>query len=179
MLNNGATQHFQKLAHHAMELLAKAEKGRGRAQQAANALTFLRIILKHLTENLNASQLVAFVNEPLQSPGVANGSAGAALQGQLAVILHAKKPCMRAQRWPSPACCHMHFQQEDLLCRRPRASSGAVGARGDERLGCPTADAALSKGRSGHCCQASPISVCAAHGMSCHLMSLYACTEEE
>ena len=78
VLNNGATQHFQKLAHHGMELLARAEKGRGRAQQAANALTFLRIILKHLTENLNATQLVAFVNEPLQSSGVANGSAGAA-----------------------------------------------------------------------------------------------------
>ena len=77
MLNNCATHHFQKLAHHIMKLLARVEKSKGRAaQQAANAVTFLRLIMKHLTENLNASQLVAFVNDeaPTAGVGVPNGS---------------------------------------------------------------------------------------------------------
>ena len=74
--NNGATRHFQKLVHHIMELLAKAEKHRDRAQYTTNAVLFLRILVKHLTENLNAAHLVGYINDPALS-GLPNGSAGA------------------------------------------------------------------------------------------------------
>lgn len=60
-----------------MDLLAKAERNRDTAQHATNAIYFLRLLVKHLTENLNAAHLVAFVNdEPLQLAGIPNGSAG-------------------------------------------------------------------------------------------------------
>ncbi|EIE20753.1 hypothetical protein COCSUDRAFT_48393 [Coccomyxa subellipsoidea C-169] len=73
--NNGTTHHFQKLVHHVMELLARAEKNRERAQQAANAVCFLRILVKHLTENLSAAHLISFVNEAPASH-LSNGTPG-------------------------------------------------------------------------------------------------------
>lgn len=75
MHNNGATHHFQALAHHVMELLARADRHRDRAQYTTNAVLFLRILVKHLAENLNAAHLVAFVNDPAP-PGLPNGAAG-------------------------------------------------------------------------------------------------------
>ncbi len=71
VLNNAATHHFQKLAHHVMALLEKLERQPQATQQAANAVYFLRLIVKHLTENLSAAQLVGFVN----GEQLANGSA--------------------------------------------------------------------------------------------------------
>lgn len=71
--NNSSTWRFQQLLHHVMELLARADRKRERAQQAANAVCFLRLIMKHLTENMNAAHLTAFVNGP---PHTANGSSG-------------------------------------------------------------------------------------------------------
>ena len=71
VLNNAATHHFQKLAHHVMALLEKLERQPQASQQAANAVYFLRLIVKHLTENLSAAQLVGFVN----GERLANGSA--------------------------------------------------------------------------------------------------------
>lgn len=73
--NNSTTYHFQKLVHHVMELLARADKVRDRAQHAANAVYFLRIFVKHLTENLSAAHLISFVNEVPQSQ-LSNGTAG-------------------------------------------------------------------------------------------------------
>lgn len=58
-----------------MELLAKAEKNRERAQHAANAVCFLRILVKHLTENMSAAHLISFVNEAPE-PHLSNGSNG-------------------------------------------------------------------------------------------------------
>ena len=58
-----------------MELLARADKVRDRAQHAANAVYFLRILVKHLTENLSAAHLISFVNEVPQSQ-LSNGTAG-------------------------------------------------------------------------------------------------------
>lgn len=58
-----------------MELLARADKVSDRAQHAANAVYFLRIFVKHLTENLSAVHLISFVNEVPQSQ-LSNGTAG-------------------------------------------------------------------------------------------------------
>lgn len=58
-----------------MELLAKAEKNRERAQHAANAVCFLRILVKYLTENMNAAHLISFVNEAPE-PHLSNGNPG-------------------------------------------------------------------------------------------------------
>ena len=62
MQNNATTWHFQKLAKHVLGLIARSEKKQEVAQQASSAVLFLRSILKHLTETLNAANLVSFVN---------------------------------------------------------------------------------------------------------------------
>ena len=72
VLNNAATHHFQKLAHHVMALLEKLERQPQPTQQVVNAVYFLRLIVKHLTENLSAAQLVNFVS----GEQLANGIAG-------------------------------------------------------------------------------------------------------
>ena len=81
MINNAATHHFQVLVHHTMALLQKLEKQQQPPQQAVNAVYFLRIIVKHLTENLSAAQLVTYVNGPAQANGSASAHAGAASEG--------------------------------------------------------------------------------------------------
>ena len=77
VLNNAATQHFQKLAAHVMALLERLEKQQQPSQQAVNAVYFLRLIVKHLTENLSAAQLVGFVNGEVLAIGSPESHAGA------------------------------------------------------------------------------------------------------
>ena len=90
MINNAATHHFQVLVHHTMALLQKLEKQQQPSQQVVNAVYFLRVILKHLTENLSAAQLVAYVNGMPQANGSASAHAGAASEGApLFLGLHA------------------------------------------------------------------------------------------
>ena len=72
VLNNAATHHFQKLAHHIMALLEKLGRQPEPSQQAANAVYFLRLIVKHLTENLSAAQLVGFINGEQMANGTAD-----------------------------------------------------------------------------------------------------------
>lgn len=83
--NNSTTQHFQKLVHHVMELLARAEKNTERAQHAANAVYFLRLVVKHITENLSAADLISFVNE-LPTAHVSNGASGTARSFHVALL---------------------------------------------------------------------------------------------
>ena len=78
VLNNAATHHFQKLAHHIMALLEKLERQPQPSQQAVNAVYLLRLIVKHLTENLSAAQLVGFVNGDQLANGTAHSHAVAA-----------------------------------------------------------------------------------------------------
>ena len=46
-----------------------------RAQQATNAVVFLRILLKYLTESLNADDLVAFLDAPQRAAAAAANTA--------------------------------------------------------------------------------------------------------
>ncbi len=81
VLNNAATQHLQKLATHVMALLEKLEKQQQPSQQAVNAVYFLRLIVKHLTENLSAAQLVDLMNGEVVANGSAESHAGAVSAG--------------------------------------------------------------------------------------------------
>ncbi len=71
--NNGQTRNFQKLLYHC-SLRVKGAGNQGGALRAANAITSVRVVIKHLTESLNASQLLTFLDLPLNVP--ANGAAG-------------------------------------------------------------------------------------------------------
>ena len=94
VLNNTATQHFQKLAAHVMALLERLEKQQQPSQQAVNAVYFLRLIVKHLTENLSAAQLVGFVNGEVLAIGSAESHAGAVSVGaSLLLISQSPLPC--------------------------------------------------------------------------------------
>ena len=94
VLNNAATQHFQKLAAHVMALLERLGKQQQPSQQAVNAVYFLRLIMKHLTENLSAAQLVGFVNGEVLANGSAESHAGAASAGaSLLLISQPPLPC--------------------------------------------------------------------------------------
>jgi hypothetical protein len=64
--NNIYTRNFQRLL---LQAAARVNNAGGSCTYvgASNALTLSRTILKHLTENLNASQLVAFLDLPLSS----------------------------------------------------------------------------------------------------------------
>lgn len=88
VLHNAATYHFQKLVHHTMALLERLEKKQQPSQQAVNAVYFLRLIVKHLTENLSAAQLVGFVNEEPLANGSAEGHAAAVSAGAICGLLH-------------------------------------------------------------------------------------------
>ncbi|CAL8468041.1 g7580 [Coccomyxa elongata] len=107
--NNSTTYHFQKLVHHVMELLARADKVRDRAQHAANAVYFLRIFVKHLTENLSALHLISFVNEVPQSQ-LSNGTAGShvpllvQLVRSLVTVLVSAQLIQSAVPSPGPPC---------------------------------------------------------------------------
>jgi len=89
VLNNAATHHFQKLVHHVMAILEKLERQQQPSQQAVNAVYFLRLIVKHLTENLSAAQLVDFVNGESHANGSAGSNAFAAAAGAVeCALLH-------------------------------------------------------------------------------------------
>eukprot|EP00884_Botryococcus_braunii_P022735 jgi/Botrbrau1/9145/Bobra.160_3s0018.1 len=61
--NNVKTRNFQRLLHQAA-VIVRNVRSSTTIFGATNALTISRIVLKHLSENLNASQLVTFLNLP-------------------------------------------------------------------------------------------------------------------
>lgn len=99
VLHNAATHHFQKLAHHVMALLEKLERHRQPTQQVVNAVYFLRLFVKHLTENLSAAQLVTFVSG--EQP--ANGSAGSHA-ATMPTGLTQRLLCSDTEDLPEPVC---------------------------------------------------------------------------
>ncbi|CAL5220036.1 g1983 [Coccomyxa viridis] len=127
VLNNAATHHFQKLAHHVMALLEKLERQPQASQQAANAVYFLRLIVKHLTENLSAAQLVGFVN----GERLANGSAASHVAAEpllhslvrrtISTLLLSKRPKQEAsqagakQRQPLPLSAAAYLLEWELV----------------------------------------------------------------
>ena len=70
-----------------MAVLEKLERQQQPSQQAVNAVYFLRLIVKHLTENLSAAQLVDFVNGEALANGSAGSNAFAAAAGAVESVL--------------------------------------------------------------------------------------------
>ncbi len=62
--NNVKTRNFQRLLYQAA-VNVRNVRSSTTILGATNALTISRIVLKHLSENLNASQLVTFLNLPV------------------------------------------------------------------------------------------------------------------
>ncbi len=58
--NNGHTQNFQTLLLKTLDLVAGSQKNEARASAATNGVYLLRVLVKRLSESLNAVQLAAF-----------------------------------------------------------------------------------------------------------------------
>ena len=70
-----------------MALLEKLERQPQPTQQAVNAVYFLRLIVKHLTENLSAQQVVGFLNAEQLANGSRSSHAATAMPSGLIPLM--------------------------------------------------------------------------------------------